>query len=116
MSIDTNVNTVESFVGSRIQINDATRTNIAPSNANRIRIDVSLDCDIETHCIELFDASMGGNLIGVLDREFSAIPAVIIRDRSVYTMDKNTIHRGDIWAIITDGTTPYDIIVTEYIG
>lgn len=113
MTIKTNVNVVDSFVGGAITLNDATRVLIAPANARRIRFDASLDCDIATHCIKLFDSLTGGQFIGILDREFTG---VMIRNRDFYTMDKNTIFRGDIFAIIDAGATPYDILVTEYIG
>lgn len=113
MTIDTNVNTVKSFVGGSKPVNDATRVIVAPANSRRIRIDFSLDCDILTHCVELYDSVTGGQLIGLLDREFTG---VMIRDNNFYTMDKNTIYRGDIYAIIAIGATPYDINVVEYIG
>lgn len=113
MTIETNVNVVASFVGGRIAINDLARTLIAPLNAKRIRFDVSLDCDTDTHCIELYDALTGGQLIGFLDREFTG---VMIRNRDFYTMERTAIFQDDIYAIIAIGNTPYDIIVTEYLG
>jgi len=113
MTIFTNINAVDTFVGGAITINDTTRVNIAPANSQRIRLDITLGCDTLTHCIELYDAATDGNLIAVLDREFTG---VMIRDHRFYTMDKNAIYQGDIFAIIGVGPTPYDINVTEVIG
>lgn len=113
MTIGTNVNTIESFIGGSISINDTTRTNIAPENLLRIRLDVSLDCDILTNCIKLYDAETDGQLIGLLDRNFTG---VMIRNRDFFTIDKNAIYQGDIWAIIEAGQTSYDLVVVEYIG
>ncbi len=113
MTIGTNINIVESFIGGVHTLNDSTRVNIAPANAKRVRFDVYLSGDILTHCIELYDASTGGQLIGILDREFTG---VMIRDNYFYSMEKDAIYTGDIYAIIAIGTSTFDINVTEYIG
>jgi len=113
MAIGTNVNTIRNNIGGRHELNDITRVNIAPTNTDRVRIDIMLDCDLLTHCIEVYDAETDGQLIAILDREFQG---VMIRNRDFYTMDINAIIRGDLWAIITDGPSPYDIVAIEYTG
>lgn len=113
MTIETTINTVESFIGGSHTLNDTTRVLIAPENDRRIRFDAYLDADILIHSIELYDALTGGNLIGTLDRDFTG---VMIRDHRFYTMDKNAISQKDIYAIIASGPSPYDILATEYLG
>ncbi len=113
MTVFTTFNPLESIIGGPHTINDTTRVNVAPENLKRLRVDAYFSGDIITHCVELYDALTGGNLIGILDREFTG---VMIRDNTFYSMDKNAIYQGDIYAIIAIGATPYDINVTEYIG
>lgn len=113
MAKGTTINIVTSFVGGSITINNSTRTNIAPENEGRIRLDISLDCDDDDHCIKFYDAETGGQFIGLLDRLFVG---VMIRNRDFFTMDKNAIYQGDVWAFIEDGATDYDILVTEFIA
>jgi len=113
LTIETNINRVESFIDGPHILNDTTRVLIAPANDRRIRFDAYLDADILSHSIELYDAATGGNLIGTLDREFTG---VMIRDNRFFSMDIKAISQKDIYAIIATGPSPYDILATEYIG